>query len=278
MRTAGCQSVFLRTIQEAKNRHNADVIEKFKRVGSCLWRRGGTIYARVRIGGSQTWRSTQTDDVAFAALWLEKFKKERWLQGNGKLREAFEGFCEQCGVVLVAAPRVAICACRRNGLHYRCLRCGRVQRESNFELRYGFRARTCYDCAITRDISRTDRDLKNSGVPKVHKCPHCAKPFPAGQTRKMLCSKCQFLSLFCTWCESPRLESEFNRSSVRCDDCSQIAYDNRENVNAAAYLSKDIGCKANDVPLDLVALKRAITETNRAISKTKQHDNTNQPS
>jgi integrase len=56
---------------------------KFERIGECLYRRGTTIYARVRINKRLTWRSTETNDPADARKWIKKWKQEVWMLANG---------------------------------------------------------------------------------------------------------------------------------------------------------------------------------------------------
>ena len=45
---------------------------KFERLGDSIYRRGSTIYARVRINGRLTWRSTETNDPKDARKWITK--------------------------------------------------------------------------------------------------------------------------------------------------------------------------------------------------------------
>jgi len=54
-------------------------------MGESLYRKGGVgvIYARVRINGKATWRSTGTDIPADARKWLAKWQKDDWLLKNG---------------------------------------------------------------------------------------------------------------------------------------------------------------------------------------------------
>lgn len=54
-----------------------------ERLGPCLYRRGGVIYARVRINGKRTWRSTETNDPREARKWLKKWRNDGWLLANG---------------------------------------------------------------------------------------------------------------------------------------------------------------------------------------------------
>jgi integrase len=56
---------------------------EFERLGECLYRRGSTIYARVRINGRSTWRSTETNDPKAARKWLKKWRNDEWLMRNG---------------------------------------------------------------------------------------------------------------------------------------------------------------------------------------------------
>ncbi|MSU62662.1 MAG: hypothetical protein EXS31_09730 [Pedosphaera sp.] len=56
---------------------------KFERLGECLYRKGGAIYARVRVNGKLNWRSTGTDNPADARKWLKKWRNDGWLIANG---------------------------------------------------------------------------------------------------------------------------------------------------------------------------------------------------
>ncbi len=60
-------------------------IEKncFERLGECLYRKGGKIYARLRVKGKLTWRSTGTNEPREAREWLKKWRKDEWLIQNG---------------------------------------------------------------------------------------------------------------------------------------------------------------------------------------------------
>jgi integrase len=60
--------------------HNVNecILPLFKRIGKCLYRKGGAIYARVRVNGKQTWRSTGTNIPADARRWLAKWSREQW--------------------------------------------------------------------------------------------------------------------------------------------------------------------------------------------------------
>jgi len=55
----------------------------FERLGESLYRKGGTIFARVRVNGKQTWRATGTDNPKDAREWLRKWKRDGWLLKNG---------------------------------------------------------------------------------------------------------------------------------------------------------------------------------------------------
>lgn len=55
----------------------------YKRIGKCLYRKGGAIYARVRVNGKQTWRSTGTNIPADARRWLAKWRREEWILKYG---------------------------------------------------------------------------------------------------------------------------------------------------------------------------------------------------
>src|SRR2546425_9583925 len=56
---------------------------KFERIGESLYRRGEAIFARVRVGGKLTWRSTGTSEAREARQWLKKWKTEEWMEENG---------------------------------------------------------------------------------------------------------------------------------------------------------------------------------------------------
>ena len=62
---------------------NAPAKPNFERLGECLYRKGGTIYARVRVNGRLTWRSTETNEPANARKWLAKWRNEEWTVKNG---------------------------------------------------------------------------------------------------------------------------------------------------------------------------------------------------
>lgn len=55
----------------------------FERLGECLYKRGATIYARVRVNGKLTWKSTETNEPAKARKWLAKWRNEEWTVRNG---------------------------------------------------------------------------------------------------------------------------------------------------------------------------------------------------
>ena len=57
----------------------------FDRIGESLYRKGGVgvIYARVRVNGKPTWRSTGTEKPVDARKWLAKWQKDDWLLKNG---------------------------------------------------------------------------------------------------------------------------------------------------------------------------------------------------
>ena len=55
----------------------------FERLGECLYRKGGAIYARLRVNGKLTWRSTGTSEPREARKWLKKWKNDGWLLKNG---------------------------------------------------------------------------------------------------------------------------------------------------------------------------------------------------
>jgi integrase len=54
-----------------------------ERLGKCLYWRGGTISARVRVNGKLTWKSTSTNDPAAARAWLKKWQSEEWMERHG---------------------------------------------------------------------------------------------------------------------------------------------------------------------------------------------------
>jgi len=56
---------------------------KFERIGESLYRKGDAIYARVRINGRLTWRSTGTNEPRDARKWLKKWRNDDWLMKNG---------------------------------------------------------------------------------------------------------------------------------------------------------------------------------------------------
>lgn len=58
---------------------------KFERLGESLYRKGGVgvIYARVRLSGKQTWRSTGTSDPRLARQWLKKWQHDGFLLKSG---------------------------------------------------------------------------------------------------------------------------------------------------------------------------------------------------
>lgn len=55
----------------------------FERLGECLYRKGGAIYARLRVNGKATWRSTGTSEPREARAWLKKWRNDGWLMKNG---------------------------------------------------------------------------------------------------------------------------------------------------------------------------------------------------
>lgn len=67
----------MNTEQEAKTEGT------FERIGDCLYRRGEVIFARVRVGGKRTYRSTGTNKPADARKWLAKWKREEWMEEAG---------------------------------------------------------------------------------------------------------------------------------------------------------------------------------------------------
>jgi len=70
------------------NTDTATAIEKkrsepFERIGDSLYRRGGAIFARIRVNGRRTYRSTETNDPKEARAWLRKWKHEAFLLKAG---------------------------------------------------------------------------------------------------------------------------------------------------------------------------------------------------
>ncbi len=57
--------------------------QAFERIGDSLYRRGGVIFARVRVNGRRTYRSTGTSDPKEARAWLKKWKHESFLLKAG---------------------------------------------------------------------------------------------------------------------------------------------------------------------------------------------------
>jgi len=55
----------------------------FERIGDCLYRKGDVVYARVRLNGKATWRSTGTNLPKEARAWLKKWREEGWMLRNG---------------------------------------------------------------------------------------------------------------------------------------------------------------------------------------------------
>src|SRR2546427_12441859 len=55
----------------------------FGRIGESLYRKGDAIYARVRVNGRLTWRSTGTNEPREARQWLKKWKHEAFLLKAG---------------------------------------------------------------------------------------------------------------------------------------------------------------------------------------------------
>lgn len=55
----------------------------FERIGESIYRKGGAIYARVRINGRLTWRSTGTNEPRDARKWVTKWKHDGWLMESG---------------------------------------------------------------------------------------------------------------------------------------------------------------------------------------------------
>ena len=68
---------------KTSNTENEQAKPKFERLGECLYRKGGAIYARVRVNGRLTWRSTETNEPANARKWLAKWRNEEWTVKNG---------------------------------------------------------------------------------------------------------------------------------------------------------------------------------------------------
>ncbi len=55
----------------------------FERIGDSLYRRGGVIFARVRVNGRRTYRSTETSEPKEARAWLKKWRHEDFLLKTG---------------------------------------------------------------------------------------------------------------------------------------------------------------------------------------------------
>ena len=55
----------------------------FERIGDSLYRRGGSIFARIRFNGRRTYRSTGTSEPREARAWLRKWKQETFLLNSG---------------------------------------------------------------------------------------------------------------------------------------------------------------------------------------------------
>src|SRR5262245_1722678 len=56
---------------------------QFERVAKGLYRRGGKIYARVRVDRKHTWRSTETNDINQARQWKRQWRDQSWRLRNG---------------------------------------------------------------------------------------------------------------------------------------------------------------------------------------------------
>jgi integrase len=67
----------------APKTENQRLMPRFERIGKCLYRKGGAIYARVRVNGKPNWRSTGTDNPADARKWLEQWRRQQWMQEQG---------------------------------------------------------------------------------------------------------------------------------------------------------------------------------------------------
>ena len=69
-----------------KNMNPAPVTTKkspFERLGPSIYRKGGTINARVRVNGKLTWRSTGTNEPREARAWVRKWKKDEFFMKSG---------------------------------------------------------------------------------------------------------------------------------------------------------------------------------------------------
>ena len=55
----------------------------FERIGDSLYRRGGAIFARIRVNGRRTYRSTGTSEPKEARAWLRKWEHEAFLLKSG---------------------------------------------------------------------------------------------------------------------------------------------------------------------------------------------------
>lgn len=70
-------------MNETESNTIAERQSPFERLGPSLYRKGRTIFARVRVNGKPTWRSTGTDIPAEARKWLKKWKNEEWMERHG---------------------------------------------------------------------------------------------------------------------------------------------------------------------------------------------------
>ena len=68
---------------ETQTTTETNAAEPFEWVADSLYRRGGRIFARVRVNGKRTYRSTETNDASDARKWLKEWRKEEWCLKHG---------------------------------------------------------------------------------------------------------------------------------------------------------------------------------------------------
>jgi len=71
------------SLEQGESSPPKDENNPFERLGECLYRKGVTIYARLRVNGKKTWRSTGTSEPREARAWLKKWRNDDWLLKNG---------------------------------------------------------------------------------------------------------------------------------------------------------------------------------------------------
>ena len=69
--------------EETQTTTETNAAEPFEWVADSLYRRGGRIFARVRVAGKRTYRSTETNEVSDARKWLKEWRKEDWCLKHG---------------------------------------------------------------------------------------------------------------------------------------------------------------------------------------------------